>query len=99
MLVNKPSVDTKQQTEILLNPWFIPGFTDAEGSFMIIVSKKFGTRSGWWVGVRFQIVLHKRDEELLKLIQTYFGGIGLITIAKRGECQFTVNSLDQILKK
>jgi len=99
LLVNKPSVDTKQQTEILLNPWFIPGFTDAEGSFMIIVSKKSGTRSGWWVGVRFQIVLHKRDEELLKLIQTYFGGIGLITIAKRGECQFTVNSLDQILKK
>ncbi len=34
------SVDPK------FNPWFVTGFTDAEGSFIISVSKYPGARSG-----------------------------------------------------
>lgn len=38
--VTVPSVDPK------FNPWFVTGFTDAEGSFIISVSKYPGARSG-----------------------------------------------------
>jgi len=47
----------------------------------------------------FVINLHKKDVELLKLIQSYFGGVGRIGKERNGCCDFTVGSLDQILAK
>ena len=52
----------------LLSPWFVTGFTDAEGSFLIIIRKKSDTKTGFRVEVRFQIELNRKDEGLLKLI-------------------------------
>lgn len=81
--------------------------TDAEGSFVCIVRKSEGHRLGWWVEVIFQIVagcaaVHKKDLELLKLIQAYFDGIGTIdtsSSSKTNMCAFRVSSLKQILNK
>lgn len=55
-----------------LNPGFITGFTDGDGSFMIIVRKYPKLRLGWRISARFAIVAHKRDLDLLKLIKSYF---------------------------
>lgn len=85
-----------------VNPWFISGLTDAEGSFVCIVRKSEGHRLGWRVEVIFQIGLHKKDLELLKLIQAYFDGIGTIdtsSSSKTNMCAFRVSSLKQILNK
>jgi len=44
-----------------LNPWFVSGLTDAEGSFCIIISRSSTYRLGWCVQAIFQIALHTRD--------------------------------------
>jgi len=61
-----------------LNPFFITGLTDAEGSFVCIIRKSTGHRLRWRAEVVFQIALHplprqwKKDLELLKQIQAFF---------------------------
>lgn len=81
------------------NPFFITGLTDAEGSFVCIVRKSVGHKLGWRVEVIFQIGLHKKDLELLKLIQAYFDGIGIIVTNSNNMCAFRVSSPKQILNK
>lgn len=66
---------------------------------MIIVCKTPKSKLGWKIEINFIINLHKKDVELLKLIQSYFGGVGWIGNEKNGCCDFTVGSLDQILTK
>lgn len=43
---------------------------------MVNIKKDSKLRIGWKVESCFQIALHERDEELLKLLQAYFKGIG-----------------------
>lgn len=55
-----------------LNPWFISGFVDGEGCFLIsVVINKL--KSGWRVYSVFKITLHKKDLPLLEQIKAYFG--------------------------
>ena len=81
-----------------LNPWFITGFTDAEGSFIIRIRKKPKSSVGWVVVAIFSIALHKKDLHILEYIQTYFGGIGKIRILKENVYEFRVESYKQISK-
>lgn len=63
---------------------------------MVSICKTKKNKIGWQVNVSFSINLHKRDVDLLNLIQAYFGGIGVIR-KEGGDCRdFRVNSLDQI---
>jgi len=82
-----------------LKPFFITGLTDAEGTFVTIVRKNINSRHGWRVDVVFQIGMHIRDLELLKLVQTYFGGIGSIVKPTQDMCTFRVSSPEQIFQK
>jgi hypothetical protein len=43
-----------------IEPWFFTGFTDAEGSFSIIIDKNNKRTLGWRVQTKFQIGLDKR---------------------------------------
>lgn len=76
------------------------GFTDAEGSFQLIVNPSKESRIGWRIEIRYIIVLHKKDIDLLNRIQYYFGGIGKI----RTEGKFvsytvtSVKDLPEIIK-
>jgi NADH:ubiquinone oxidoreductase subunit K len=81
-----------------LDPWFVTGFTDAEGSFVCSVRKRVSSRVGWRTEAIFIITLHIKDVELLKLLQTYFGGIGNIRKHGKDSCAFVVSSLEQITK-
>ena len=86
------SLATTQQLKINLDPNWVTGFTDGEGSFIISVRKNSKSKSGWMVDTRFSIALHKKDWIILELIQKYFG-VG--NIFKNGEngVQFRVESL------
>lgn len=82
-----------------LNPWFITGFVDAEGSFMVSILKSSTYRTGWEVQLSFQIKLHKRDLVLLKNIQASLvacAGIGRINSGKN-EVVFRVRTLKEVL--
>lgn len=55
-----------------INPWFITGFTDAEGSFMIHLEKN---KDKWRVRPTFQIKLNIKDLSLLEMIKIYFNHV------------------------
>lgn len=78
-----------------LNPHFVTGFTDGEGSFIISVTKNSVCSTGFRVKAIFRVNLHKKDLELLKLIQFYFDGAGNI-VDHKGICSYTFYSLDEI---
>src|ERR1700694_1354377 len=64
--------------KLTLHPYFITGFTDAEGSFIITIYPDSRMRNGVRVEAMFKIGLNERDKDLLIQIQQYFGGIGHI---------------------
>jgi hypothetical protein len=80
-----------------VNPWFISGFSDAEGSFTIIIDKNNKRTLGWRVQSKFQIGLHKRDLSLLLQIQQFLGGIGSIYIhPTRNIVNYSVDSIKDL---
>ncbi|CAF3449147.1 unnamed protein product [Fusarium graminearum] len=54
-----------------LNPHYVTGFSDGKNSKYKI---------GYYVNPGFTIVLHKKDELLLRSIQSFFGGIGNLKV-------------------
>jgi len=83
----------------LTEPWIISGFTEAEGCFLLIFRKYNQNKLSWQLEVNFTINIHSRNINLLKLIQTYFDGLGRIGKERNNCCDYTVSSLDQILTK
>lgn len=59
-----------------IKPWFVTGFTDAEGCFFVNVVKDNKYKTGWRIQLAFSITLHKKDKALLEDIKIYFGEIG-----------------------
>ena len=55
-----------------IEPWFITGFVDGEGSFSISIIRHNGFNTGWCVKPIFQIGLHKKDLSLLEQIKSFF---------------------------
>ena len=66
--VIKPKVETPQS----LNPYWIAGFSDAEGCFFIEITKNSKIITGYAVSLLFKISQHKRDLALLNKILEYF---------------------------
>ena len=55
-----------------LDPSYVTGFTDGEGSFMLTIIKDNKYKLGWRVACRFAICLHKKDLILLNSIKSFF---------------------------
>lgn len=76
-----------------LHPYFITGLMDAEASFVVQIIKSSSHRLGWVVAPSFQITLHSKDMEVLKLIKAFFNGIGNITQQNPLAVQYRVQSV------
>ena len=63
----------------LLNPYFVTGFTDGEGCFIVRVRKNSASKLGWYVEPIFSIGLHKKDILVLEQIKSWFWSWALIT--------------------
>lgn len=61
-----------------LDPFFITGFVDAEGMFVVYVTERKNLPLGWEVQAQFKIHLHIKDSAILKEIQTFFWGGSVI---------------------
>ena len=82
-----------------LDPWFITGFTDAEGCFRVSVSSDKSSRIGYSTKICYNITLHSRDLFILELIKSYFGGAGNISVQQTSNrCYYEVKSLEEIIK-
>jgi hypothetical protein len=65
-----------------LNPWFITGFTDAEGCFTIKVQPNANLKTKWRIRPVFSITLNSKDLNLLESIKF---SIGAGTISQSGK--------------
>jgi LAGLIDADG endonuclease len=91
-------MSTEVSKKCNINPWFLTGFSDAEGCFMVSIYKSPKSRVGWRVQPVFQIGLHPKDKELLNIIQTYFDGQGILTRLKDNCLTYRVFSLETLDK-
>ena len=77
-----------------MSPWFITGFTDAEGCFYVGITKSTKVKTKWEVQPSFKIELHVKDLGLLRLIQNYLK-VGNIKIFK-DKATYYVNALKDL---
>jgi len=80
-----------------LNPNWVTGFTDAEGCFMINITKRKTNKMRWQIRPCFQIKLHYRDKKLLMKIKSFFNEIGSISFSNDNGVMYRVNKLDDII--
>lgn len=76
----------------ILNPYYVTGFTDAEGSFLINIQSRSGLKLGYSVSLSFKLKLHSKDSELLERIFNFFN-VGKIYTRKDGYIEYIVNSM------
>ena len=77
-----------------LNPWFITGFTDAEGCFSIKVQKNIKLKTNWRIRPVFSITLGIKDLSLLEKIQQTLG-VGKIFLLSNS-VMYSVDSIKEI---
>jgi hypothetical protein len=79
--------------ESKLDPSYVTGFTDGEGSFILTIIKDNKYKSGWRVSCRFIISLHKKDLMLLNSIKNFFN-TGNVFLMGKDASQYRVESLN-----
>jgi len=64
-----------------LDPWFITGFTDGEGSFSVRIRKKSNSALGFHVSIVYSIgaEVNPLNLKLLEKVREYFDGVGSIS--------------------
>lgn len=92
----QPKLSTIDEGSLSLNPWFITGFTDGDGSFSVSIAKK-KSGIGWKIQPFFTIGLDQKDLDLLVQIKAFFK-VGKIYTSKRGVVYYTVGSTKDIIK-
>lgn len=80
---------------IILNPYYVTGFTDVEGSFLINLESKPGLKLGYSLSLSFKLKLHSKDKELLERIWNFFN-VGKIYTRKDGYIEYIVNSMNDM---
>nr|QIJ45925.1 hypothetical protein [Calonectria ilicicola]QIJ45966.1 hypothetical protein [Calonectria ilicicola] len=78
--------------ESKLNPFYVTGFVDGEGSFILTIIRDNKYKSGWRVACRFVISLHKKDLMLLNSIKEFYG-TGSVFHMSKDSVQYRVESL------
>lgn len=82
-----------------LNPYHISGFTQADGSFHVDISKNSSSKLKLRVTPKFILTQHEDSLELLEAIKNYFG-CGYLTYNKnRQEYNYIINSMPKIKEK
>lgn len=102
-LVNKRSYSTSSTNDgiagnnhnLKIDPHFLTGFVDAEGSFVLSITKSNNVKSGWVIKPRFKIHLHKKDLFVLEAIQNFIG-VGKIYVTNAGSVEYRVFSIKEL---
>ena len=81
-----------------LNPWYVTGIVEGEGSFCVSFNKRRRLSVGIETRPSFSISLNRRDLELLKSIREYFGCGGIRYSRKDRTYKFEVRSIKALMK-
>ncbi len=57
----------------IIDPYWIVGFTSAEGSFLVKLMKSSAYKTGTQVQLEFNLTQHLRDERLIRSFIEYYG--------------------------
>ena len=102
--INNPSKQFKSffstlhsDINVQLNPSWVTGFTDAEGTFTVVFDKVNTRKLNWRIQPKFQISLHVRDLPLLLKVQQFFGNIGSVSESEN-MAFYSVSSVKDLVK-
>ena len=79
-----------------LNPYFVTGFTDEEGSFYISLNRRISNKSGWNVLCGFSILISQKDGGLLQKIKLFFG-VGNIRRVSNNRLEYRVSNVKDLI--
>lgn len=84
---------SRLRPEVLLSkvvdPFWLVGFTDAEGCFSVIIFKSLTSKSGEAIKLSFILTKSNRDKDLMNSLIEYLG-CGNITSVNRGTIDFKI---------
>lgn len=83
--------------EKIVDPYWLAGFTSAEGSFMVKIFKSNASKMGVTVRLVFQLSQHQRDEQLMKSF-IYYLDCGNVH-RDRNYLKFEVTNINDICDK
>jgi hypothetical protein len=78
-----------------LNPNYITGFTDGEGSFLVSIRRTSRLKIGYSVELSFRIKQHLANKILITRIKNYFG-VGVIGDGSNNSLNYTVSSIKEL---
>lgn len=80
----------------ILNPAWVTGFIDGEGTFHIGVLTNASMRLGFQVQLQFAITQHIRDLPLMQKFIPFFGNVGLIVNDGPTKVQYRIRSFKHL---
>ena len=80
-----------------MDPYFITGLTEAEGSFSVMKFKDKRAKFDIYVGLRFKITMLSNETELLNMVKSFFD-CGTIRIGRDDTINFEVRDLNSLNK-
>lgn len=78
-----------------INPYWLSGFVDGEGTFYVGVNKNKTMKTGFQVLPEFRIVQHQKDIKLLYALKKYFGA-GVVRVNHDTRYELRIRSLSHI---
>ena len=80
-----------------LDPNWVVGFTDGEGTFYVGINWHSEMSAGFQVLPEFRIVQHKKDIQLLQKIKKFFG-CGVVRVNHGDRYEIRIRKLDHLSK-
>jgi len=81
---------------MLLNPYYISGLVQADGSFFVTISKNPKSKYGLRIRATFTITQNSDSIGVLEQVQSYFKCGNVFINQKRGSAEFVVNSIPDL---
>jgi len=78
-----------------INPYWISGFVDGEGTFYVGINKNLTMTSGYQVLPEFRIVQHKKDIKVLYALKIYFK-CGVVRVNHDDRYELRIRSIKHI---
>ncbi len=94
-LINPQRLNTEVRKNMKLDPNWVTGFTDGEGTFYVGINKNSTMTTNYQVLPEFRIVQHKKDIKLLYELKDFFQA-GIVRINHDDRYELRIRSLKHI---